>query len=291
MEERKKNKLLIILWFLLILSLFSFWINLHSRGGWFFPMPVPSFSYEWTWAWVISIVFFIIAMSLIFTFNNKLKAKIPLSIFILWILSWPIFYLLSPDFRFYHTPMIFQYANLDWKITNIDKYLKLVWKYCKMEPYFLDNWNFKGYQKPDYCWHQGKYKTEFDSVEDYIKVFDYARDNDMKKLYRLTFNSIEIEKFWYEKLIEKYKDKTFQAYLIVKRWISNDNIKLLKENIFDTDILFLLNYYEKISEEWMIILNKGGSYESQKYWINYDYEVYKNIQNLIWINHELFNNN
>ena len=270
------TKIMIAIWFILIIHLFSFWLWIRRHTYW-----IPKISYEWTLAWVIWIIFFTIAFYLYFqikiTINKKSRFKYALWILLLWILWNPIFYLLAPDFRFYQTPVRLQYINSNWDI-NIDKYLYYIWKYCIDKPYLFNKSTFKMETRYYYCWEMWKIRSIFKNHSDYIKVFDFTNKNNMKSLYELTYDWLIY--YWYEKVIKTYKDKTFQARALLQisdLWLLN----LMKQNAYDNEIEKLIDFNIREISSYH---NNTYSWSSDKHWKNIDYINDQEIKKMIWVN-------
>ena len=146
-----------------------------------------AFEYFWISASYIALILFILSLWLIFLIykihSKNIKVLIAFFILIVW-LSWKqIFYIVSPEYKFYKTSVYKLYLDKDWTVNNVDKYLDLIWKYCQ---------DVKYYQIWSCSW---KYWSKFKTIEDYIKVFDYANKINDNYMY---YNAFEwIKKSWY----------------------------------------------------------------------------------------------
>lgn len=218
---QKNNKILIniliTVWMFFMLKLWLMWFSIKAWSSWWF-LALPSlWSFEYTWmsAWYISLLFIILSIFLIYKIryikNGSTKLKIALFILILWLLSKQIFFIFAPDFKFYMTPVTKQYKDKEWNVTDVDKYLELVGKYCDYKVAgILEYRKSRG----DMCSENDKYQTFFKTADEYIKVLEYAKNNDDRTLYQRTY--WWVNKFWVEKILGKYDDVTFQAYVIDK---------------------------------------------------------------------------
>ena len=278
----KNNKwvisILILIWLIYIIKLFMFGLHFHIHiFNWFI-------EYYWTNAWYISIIFFIISIICIFIIkniaNNIIKIYIAFLIFLLWIFWKSFFYLISPDFKFYFTNIQKEYIDSEWYLIDIDLYLYYMWKYCDNS---IDNLVFKRVHREDLCAWQ--YIVNFRTVEEYKKAFNYANENNMRYLYKLTF--YWSEDFWLEKIIEEYNDDTFYWYVIDK----TSNLKLLqlinnnlknKEllEILENNIISIKYFYENKE-----LFNNKQWY---KYWNKLSDSFINNIKNIKEINYKIF---
>jgi len=147
----------------------------------------------------------------------------------------------------------------------------------------IDDFEFKKVNREDMCAWQ--YVINFETVEEYKQVFDFANKNNLRFLYKLTFNWAK--DFWLEKIIEDYNDVTFYAYIITQ----TSDLKVLL-NIFnnvDNDYLYkiLKIYIEKIN---YFHINKENFSQDNwyKYWENIGNEFDNWIKKISEINYKIF---
>jgi len=176
--------------------------------------------------WFISLVIWIV----LFVFIRKEKEKVKkLKLWLLSVLLALVFY-----FSFYVTNISYVYKNhsclLMYKsfdcetISNKERYFKYLKKYG-----FSINWYAK-----------------FETLEDSIEAMEFAKEyanekNKIRAIYRGTFR--DLDRFWYDKILEAYNDKTFQVYFVSQ--VVSININEENDRNF-----FLKNFYllEKIAE-------------------------------------------
>jgi hypothetical protein len=270
-----------------IFKLWLVWMEIRERWGWWYiDLSIWwSFDYYWISAWYIAIALLIVSVFLIFliknTKNKVKKIQIAFLIFILWIIWKQIFFLVSPDFKFYLTPVISQYKDKEWMVTDIDKYLELIWKYC---PYVGDNsLNFM-YSKLDMCSQNDKFQTFFNTADEYIKVLEYAKNNDHKLLYDRTY--WWVNKFWVEKILEKYNDETFQAY-VIKRTSNINILSSLLKYINNKMLIKVLN--DEIYKIKFYFENEENYNQNEwyKYLDELDENFMKKIKNIPYINYNI----
>ena len=117
------------------------------------------------------------------------------------------------------------YKSFDYEtISNKERYFKYLKKYG-----FSINWYAK-----------------FETLEDSIEAMEFAKEyanekNKIRAIYRGTFR--DLDRFWYDKILEAYNDKTFQVYFVSQ--VVSININEENDRNF-----FLKNFYllEKIAE-------------------------------------------
>jgi len=267
----KKNyniiqKILIIIWFIFVIKLFLFWVRISSWWGGFINFSIlPTFHYSWTNAWTISVILFVLFLYLLFKIklqkSKTKKLKIAFLIFILWIFSNQIFLLVSPDFKFYLTPVTKQYKIKDWtKVNDIDEYLRLVNKYCKE-----GNFYFKMNSRYLMCAYNNKLESDFNSVDEYIKVLESAKKNNFRLLYTVTIKWL-LNSDFLEETIKKYNDDTFYAYLIDYKWSTIEFLNLIDNNINN---IYINSLIWKI-KEYLIFFNENEEnmdyYENRDFW-------------------------
>ena len=248
-------RVLVIIWIGLIYRLWAVWLYISDSCSWWYISLCLGWDIEYYWisASTIALIFFMASIFLIKkikkTKNEKLRLQLAFIIFVLWIIWTPLFYIVSPDFKFYLQKA--EYKDSRWNITDIDKYLELTNKYCRNDIEW-DNFDFK-YSRETMC--SWKFETNFKTVEEYIKILDYANKNNFKFLYDLVYRRID-KNVGLENMIEKYDDDTFYAKTIkyirtdtnlMNKLInitSNDNI----ENLSNIIINWLSNFYKWIEE-------------------------------------------
>jgi len=252
-----------VIWLFLIYRLWSFWLYTHfNLFNWFI-------EYSWTNAWYIAVMFFIISivfLTLIRKINNKsIKLLLAFIILLFWIIWKPLFYLISPDFKFYIWNTKYEYMDKQWNLTDIDKYLYYMWKYCDNK---VDDFVFKRIYREDMCaW---EYLYDFKIVEEYKKIFDYANENNMRELYRLTF--IWAKDFWLEKIIEWYNDDTFYGYLMNYSF-DLDILRKLSVNIKNNNLKNVIEY--EVNK--IIYFNENSNILNHDKWENYLNELNKEL--------------
>ena len=171
---------------------------------------------------------------------------------------------------------------MDWNIDNLDKYLELTTKYCDNFKEW-DSFKFK-YSRETMC--SWKFEVDFKTVEEYIKILEYAKNHNFRYLYQHTFRWMD-ENVWLENVIEKYNDDTFYAYVIYNNSklyflnlmifkIENDLLK----SILDNQIIKINYYFDNkdffSQDEW---------YE---YWENLSKDLKHKIRKVSEINHKIF---
>jgi hypothetical protein len=279
-------RIFVVVWIFLILKLWYFWVYwICGWWGWYINLCIiPTYKYFWTNAWYISMAFLLLSILIIiwiyFIKNKILKVLLAFIILFLWIIGKPLFYYLSPDFKFYYTDEYLSYMDKEFHPKDVDLYLEYIWKYCNET---IDDFNYKNLGRDSMCgW---KYLYDFETVEDYKKVFDFANKNNMRELYRLTF--IWAQDFWLEKIIKGYRDDTFYGYVdyhnskvdIIELLAKNTNNELLKK-YFNEEIkkinYFFVNSKEFTQDQWY------------KYWDNLSDEIYNKLKQIKTINTKVF---
>ena len=282
-------RVLVIVWVLLILKLWLMWLSINSwSSGWFLALPsLWDFEYIWMSAWYISTLFLIISIYLLYKYKNKkdknTKIKIALFIFVLWLFSNQIFLLFSPDFKFFMTPVTSQYKDQDWNVTDVDKYLEMIWKYCDYKVAGTLKYRVTRY---DMCSENDKFQTFFKTADEYIKVLEYAKNHDDKLLYERTY--WWVNKFWVEKILEKYDDVTFQAYVISNWFIDYSHEFIYRKKINNSKVLDLLNFYTESVKDNINLSNKNPQHDIRLYWENYRKELNNRIKQIPEINYKIF---
>ena len=272
-------RILVFIWLFLIIKLW--WFGLDFK----FHIFEWYIDYWWTNAWYIAIAFLLISSIWIYiiskTKNKILKVKIAFLIFILWVIWKSVFYVVSPDFRFYMTNVEREYSDKNWNITDMDLYLEYMSKYCDNS---IDDFKFMRVYREDLCWWQ--YLYDFKTVEEYWIVFDYANKYNLGTLYRLTY--AWAEDFWLEKIIKWYNDDTFQAYMLMKWELDKEKRNFLSDFITNTEIKKVLEYYENSILENKKLSSSDNNHDGYVYWNNFNKELYKKLKGISEINYKIF---
>ena len=273
----------VFIWIFFILKLWLIWSNTWWCGGWWISICiVPSFEYYWISAWYIAVIFLWISIYLINRIkksDNKIKKiQIAFLILILWLIWKPLFFLVSPDFKFYLNDAVYKDSNNN--LVDIDKYLEEVNKYCNN----VENYDFYNSVLTMCSW---KFENDFATSEEYIKVLESAKKNNFAYLYYLTYRWIW-KKVSLEEMIEKYNDDTFYVYVIFEWSISLKDMELLKKHLKNKKILELYNYFINsiIENKELIKIDKYHNY--RKYWENYNKELKNKIKQIPEINNKIF---
>ncbi len=279
-------RIFIIIWIFLILKLWYFWVYwICGWGGWYINLCIiPTYKYFWTNAWYISMAFLLLSILLIiwiyFIKNKILKVLLAFIILFLWIIGKPLFYYLSPDFKFYYTDEYLSYMDKEFHPKDVDLYLEYMWKYCNETK---DDFNYKNLWRDSMCgW---KYLYDFETVEDYKKVFDFANKNNMRELYRLTF--IWAQDFWLEKIIKGYRDDTFYGYMIFNWNLDKDQREYLN-NFLNLELKNIVIYYNNASKIAIEELLKNKNFNSYTYWQNFDKIFYRKLKQIKSVNTKVF---
>lgn len=236
--------LLIIIWVALsvrfMLRFYSFYyiIPIRAELVWVFKddkMVTSSLVF-----WIIWIVVWIIMLLyLIKLKKNKDRLKLWIWAIIFWLIINFLFYVINPWYTLQTHPRLFFYQ--DWKnITNKERYFFLTERY--------------GY---DYTLYK-----PFKTLKDSIDGLEFAKRTNETWLYNYVF--YDLEKYWYDKVLNIYKDKTFQAYLLDKISYINktdsDEIQFLKRNI---------KYLDYLEKNWLdniiIVISKHIKQEYDRY--------------------------
>ncbi|MDP2090820.1 MAG: hypothetical protein Q8K30_04450, partial [Candidatus Gracilibacteria bacterium] len=93
---------------------------------------------------------------------------------------------------------------------------------------------------------------------------EYAKNSDNKFLYDTTYSGVN--EFGVEKILEKYNDVTFQAYVLWNEWTDEKLIVVIKNNTNDKNILELIEFIQEKLNNWkdIKIMNlNNSSYEWQ----------------------------
>lgn len=280
LEENSKwiVRVLVFVGMFLIVKLWWFWV--HS----YFHIFNVFFDYYWTNAWyiaVILLIFSFIWILIIRKIDNKVnKVQIAFLIFLFWVFSQPLFYIVSPDFKFYFTNEYKKYKTEDDKVLDIDLYLEYMWKYCNNN---IDDFKFKRVFREDMC--AGKYLYDFETIEEYAKVFDFANKNNLRNVYRLTY--LWAKDFWLEKIIEGYNDDTFYGYIIDK---TSDLkiINVVKNNINDDKFINILEKYIYSINYFFNNSNLFNQNNWEKYWNSLSIDIEDKLKEIPEINYKIF---
>ena len=283
-------RILVFVWIGLIVKLWWFGMNtICWSSGWLSFCIIPEFEYYWNNAWYIAVILFIISMYWIYlikNIDNKIKkVKIAFLIFVLWTIWKSIFFVVSPDFKFYYTPVSNQYVDEQWRITDIDKYMELIFKYCFSTD--DDYLNYK-YSKEKMCSMEDKIRSNLGSVENFIKVFDYANEINNELLYRRTYWWMQY--VWLENVIEKYKDVTFYWYILDRKWNNIDAIINIEKYNHNNDLTKIFKFIKDWLLEWKKI-DFEDFYKEREYWENFEDRVDFKLKQIPEINTKIFYNN
>lgn len=265
---------LVIVWMFFILKLFLEWSHLGGCGGWWISICiVPSLEYYWISASYIAVLFLWISIYLITRIkkiDNKMKkVQIAFLIFVLWLIWRQVFFLVSPDFKFYLN--VAEYKDEHNNLVDIDKYLEQVNKYCIND----DKFNF--YQsREDMC--GGKFEPDLKTVDEYIKVFESANKNNNGYLYYLTYRFAD-ENVGLENIIEKYNDDTFYAYS-TRNWSNEKVINSIKEKSKNNQIISLVEYINNEKKSYFE-QNKIEGKDKYDNWNDFRDKIEKELKNKI----------
>ncbi|MFK7779971.1 MAG: hypothetical protein QM490_02390 [Candidatus Gracilibacteria bacterium] len=273
-------RILVIIGLFFIIKLWMMGLSVTSSGGGgFISIGIGwDFEYFWISAGYIAIILLIISVLLLFLISNTenkiRKAQIAFLILFFGLIGKQLFFLISPEYKFYLTPVTKQYKDKEGNVTDIDKYLDLVGNYCQDIKYYkIGNCN-------------NKYVENFETVEEYIKVLNFANKTDDYRMYRDTFKGVE--KYGIFNLLENYNDETFQVYAIFHYNFSDDDKKILKKIITNKEVIELLDFLI-LNENENLKLKEEDKYHSSNYfWQEYESNFYKKINKSGIINSKLF---
>ncbi|MDD2871581.1 MAG: hypothetical protein PHS49_06335 [Candidatus Gracilibacteria bacterium] len=277
---------LVIIGIFLMLKLWSVGFNTSGcGGGWISICIIPSIEYYWISASYIAVLFLGISIYIIKQIRktSKKTRKIQLAFIILFLglIGKQVFFVVSPDFDFYLNDAV--YKDSENNLVDIDKYLEQVNKYC------LNNDDFKFYtSREGMC--GGKYEPDLKTVEEYIKVFESAKNNDNRYLYYLTYRWAD-ENVGLENIIEKYNDDTFYAYVIknerTNRYLNN----ILKQKHINIKLLPLLDYIDNELDNYYTVIEKN-SIDKGNTWDDFRDKIESfikvTIKQIPEINHNIF---
>lgn len=278
------TNILIIIWFILIIKLWliSFWIS--TGWGWFIDLGFPHLNFE---AWKPFYIFFwIFVISFFFWLLNRWskkikKLKIAVLIFLIWLFAKQIFYLFAPEYEFHMVDEKYQYVDNN-KNVNLDKFFKLYKKYCENDKYDVSI-------KWIYYTCSWKFWFDLKTVEEFIKMFEFAKENDFRQVYNITYRKIweSPDKDMMGKLIESYNDKTFYAY-VISSWLDDNLLKIIYDKINDLEIINLIDYITNTTMNYKKIVDNLSSDEKNDYWDEFNINIKNIIKKLNWVNLYVF---
>ena len=246
------------------------------------------FRYYWISSSYIALVLFLFFLCLVL-FSIRSRKKNNLMIFglltILLIVSilWkPIFYSISPKYKFYLTETRHNYPDEDGKF-DIDNYISHVDKYCnKGKTFLFGKWSW------GLCLFWGKLIIEnyIPKTEELIKLFDYANGINAKNLY---WHYVELaKKRWIEEVLEKYRDKDLQVFLINKRMSNRDLFLLMRKYSYNEEIRNNIDFLISKNQYYDNNLNLDVKIKWYEFWEGVRKEFEYNLKQMTWINKELF---
>lgn len=303
------NVILIISWILLILNLFSKWFYTTCDSWWIwciFPTPHYRWTIPWYFALFSSIIMFLLLVSKKINILNK-KVYLWKYIIIIWIIANTVNFLLTDEFKMYTTWYIHK--------KNVNP-ITYVYLYNENDPYYYNiiDYNNKLIVKDvntllnilkDKCIIENinnniicnwQLILEFQSIDDYIKVLEYSKKNNLSNIYEMTYLSLiynntyfDIERL--ENSIKKYQDTTFQIKLLIEGlyWDQNNYevADLLIKYSKNRDVVFLAKFYTE----------KYAEFVTKKDTLNYDeynnflnsiiQEVEYKAKNILWVDNNL----
>ena len=210
-----------------ILFLLSLFI-VYSLATKFYVHVIPLFDYYLPWfpkkpmyfyndyklsSFIIAFIWFIWLVYIYTKIKQEKKKKLQIRLAVIWliisILSHVLFYVTNPKYVYNFHPKWFLYTDITGEyITNKDRYFWLLDTY----------WKGIG----------GSY-AKFKTFEDSIEALEFAKRQNDDWIYYAVF--LSMERFWYDKSLEKYRDATFQIFFIRKLLyttsISEDDRKVL----------------------------------------------------------------
>jgi len=282
-EKTNNNKVLLmafIIWILLICMLLGKFFHFVKVWVIYFPFAFTIdwiFSNEWMFQSVliysiiwISIILYIFYERFIVKENVKKDTWYYKTIFLIVIVVYWLFYITNPWYTLQTHPRLFLYQDGK-NITNKWIYFYLTERY----------WFKESLYKP------------FNTMEDSIEWLEFAKEINDPWLYYHIF--IDLEKYWYENIFNKYDDLTFQAYFI--REFVNDPF-VDDQTFFDSNINRMWEYKKYIKSEIIIevldyIEKKSTEYNWNKKGIEYYWDLADNVLNLLrkliwkWVNNEI----
>lgn len=225
-----------LFWIVIILNLLGKFY--HWDRFWILYIPF-AYTIDWifsnTWMFVSSIIYvFIWIWIIIYLFKEKFidnNKKRPtkcyyrmITLVTLWVYA--MFYITNPWYTLQTHPRLFLYQNWE-NITNKEIYFFLTERY----------------------WFDATLYKPFETLEDSIEGLEFAMEKNESGLYNSIF--YDLEKFWYDKVLEKYKNKTFQAFYL--RRMTNINTNYEEQKNFFLNNLKLLDYLEKNALDEIIV--------------------------------------
>jgi hypothetical protein len=222
----------------------SFWF---IDSAWY-EIPYQEYSSVIIWlTWIILCVLLWIYIWI--TNNEKLKIKLWVAWIIVWLLSHAIWWWINPMYRFDNYPETYWYMDSNEEyIEDVDKYIDLFNKYWSK---FWNNFR------------------PLKSLENHIKVINHAIVGNYTRVWSQAIDSAW-EIYWYDKLFEKYKDKTAETYYLQK--VFNYSRQNHDNWLYDSYEWF---YYIKDNWSSKIIKNTAQRlyewYEANKEWPEIDF--------------------
>jgi len=222
--------------------------------------------------WIIWIVVWIVMLLFLIKLKtNKDRLRLWIWAIIFWLVINLLFYLINPWYTLQTHPRLFMYQ--DWKnIINKERYFFLTEKY----------------------WYDYTLYKPFKTLDDSIDGLEFAMIQNQPWLYMRIYK--DLNEFGYKNILEKYKDKTFQAYFL--RRMTNINTNYIEEKNFFLDNVKLLDYLEKnaldkilvdisiyTKEQYIKFLNKEVT---EKDFYNNLNKYWDNIYDIKWIHLNMF---
>lgn len=277
MWNKLAKNIKILLWasYFILLALFfkfwSFWFPLLAfpKQPWSIYNEIRESSQFIAFIWIIivSIIYFVIKL------QKSERTKLFLWILTLFvsIFTYLSFYLVNLQYVYEEHSWFFMYKSSDWEyITNKDRYFDLVKKY----------------------WFDYSASAKFETLDDAIDALKFADENNIKWLYNRAF--LDIERFWYDKAFEKYKDKTFQVYFLYHidppvnyRQYFYDNVKYFNSFINNSQDIILTELMELINNKYSGYLNWEITEEELFKFIREETYHNSNLDNLNWVNYKI----
>jgi len=283
------SKLPILLWiislyisYILMLKFSKIWRILLLRIPFSERHPIYRSEYwDFTFfTWLISLIIwiiFIICICKASKYKNKLKLAI-ISL-ITAISFYLLFYVTHINYIYMKHSHLLMYKTLNKKhIVNQNIFF-----------YFVKKYWFKYYQQDSY--------SPFKTLEESIKWLEFAKSIWNWLLYWLIFK--DLDKFWYDKALELYRDKTFQVYFI--DYLSSRNMIAEKDkSFFFQNVWFLKNIEEftnfddikHIIKQFLIEYKKISKDITEKKLIELVHNTYdklsKKIYSIKWINESIY---
>jgi hypothetical protein len=278
--------------FLWVLSLYISYILMFkfSEYALLFKIPVlfsdwfpsqPEYEFFAMKLWFVSLIIGIVFFVFIHKEKDKLK-KLQLSLLsvLLALVFYFSFYATNISYIYKNHSCLLMYKSFDCEtISNKERYFKYLKKYG-----FSINWYAK-----------------FETLEDSIEAMEFAKinvskDNNMKYIYNRVFE--DLDRFWYDKALEEYKDKTFQVYfvrsLVYMLWTDKKDKEFLMKNFH-----FLKKVEESNNDALVKSISKSLLWEyvkleslSKEDLVNFIGSIYTDFSPLIrkieWVDRQLF---